>query len=139
MDIRTEQLTDRHYRSVRSIYRNTFDREKFSLNDINTSWHYRSKPDSIGLFDGATLIGFLIASYHARNGTNMYIDYIALDEAYRGKGLGSTLLNMVLIPGRSVHLCPERPELHDWYRRQGFRETYDGYFNRHYYGTRSNL
>ena len=142
MDIIIKELTDNDYRAAKGIYREFFDREKFKLHHINCSWVNRSKPDSYGFFTpDNTLIGFVIASFHTRNGNNMYIDYIALDKNYRGKGMGSLLLKTLVKEcyknRQAVHLYPERPELEDWYQRHGFNESYDGVFNFHYYETRN--
>ena len=86
------------------------------------------------------LIGFLITSYHKTSGANLYIDYIALKSEWRGQGLGSLILRDLLAQckkeRRSVHLFPERPELHPWYKSLSFRETNKGFFNFHSYETR---
>jgi len=141
MNIIPEQLTDSHYRAVKAIYRDTFDRTEFQIKDLNTSWYYRCKEESYGFFLDRTLIGFIITSYHVKNKDNIYVDYIAFHKDYRGKGLGTAVLNDMLKGfkevGRSVHLYPERPDLWPWYGRLGFQMTHDGFMNFHSYDTRS--
>jgi len=142
MDITLRQLEDKHYRAVKGIFRNTFDRIIFQISNLNRSWYTRSHEESYGFFlPNGTLIGFIITSYHIKNKDNLYVDYIAFDEQYRGKGLGTAILKDMLNGfkevNRSVHLYPERPELWDWYSRLGFQKTHNGYMNFHSYETRS--
>jgi ribosomal protein S18 acetylase RimI-like enzyme len=142
MNIIPEQLTDAHYRAVKAIYRDTFNRTEFHISHLNSSWYYRSKEESYGFFlPNKTLIGFIITSYHVKNKGNIYVDYIAFDKQYRGRGLGTAVLEGMLGEfkkvGRSVHLYPERPELWDWYSRLGFQMTHAGFMNFHSYETRS--
>ena len=141
MDIIPVQLEDKHYRTVRGIFRNTFDRTDFPLSKLNLSWHYRSKDESYAFFLGDVFIGFIITSHHMKNRGNLYVDYIAFKEEYRGEGLRSIIMTDMLKQfkelGRSVHLYPERESLWPWYERLGFHKTYDGYYNFHSYDTRS--
>ena len=96
MNIIPEQLTDAHYRAVKSIYRDTFNRTEFHISHLNTSWYYRCKEESYGFFLDNVLIGFIITSYHVKNKDNLYVDYIAFDKQYRGKGLGTAILKDML-------------------------------------------
>lgn len=141
MDIEPVLLEDKHYRAVKGIFRDTFDRTIFKLSNINTSWYTRSKEESYGFMLNGVLIGFIITSYHVKNKDNLYVDYIAFDQQYRGKGLGTAVLTDMLkefkAVGRSVHLYPERKELWPWYERLGFHKTFGGYMNFHSYETRS--
>ena len=142
MNISPVQLTDAHYRAVKAIYRDTFDRTEFQIKDLNASWYYRCQEESYGFFlPNNILIGFIICSYHVKNKDNLYVDYIAFDKQYRGKGLGTAILKDMLqsfkAVGRSVHLYPERPELWPWYGRLGFQMTHNGFMNFHSYETRS--
>jgi len=136
-------LQEKDYRSIKGIFKDTFDSTTANLADLNTSWQGRSKDESFGFFSKETgeLIGFLITSYHKTSGANIYIDYIALKSEWRGQGLGSLILRDLLTQckkeGRSVHLFPERPDLHAWYKSLGFRQTNKGFFNFHSYETRS--
>ena len=143
MNIIPEQLTDLHYRSVKAIFRDTFDRSIFDTSSLNISWYNRSKEESYGFFLDGNLIGFIITSYHVKNKDNLYVDYIAFDKEYRGKGLGTAILKDMLKGfkdvGRSVHLYPERQELWPWYERLGFQKTHNGYMNFHSYETRSKV
>jgi|UniRef100_A0A6C0DM14 ribosomal protein S18 acetylase RimI-like enzyme len=141
MDVEPVQLEDKHYRAVKAIFRDTFDRTIFNIKHINTSWHNRSKEESYGFILNGNLIGFIITSYHVKNKDNLYIDYIAFHKDYRGRGLGTDVLKDMLKGfkevNRSVHLYPERSELWSWYERLGFQKTHDGYMNFHSYETRS--
>lgn len=140
INIHIRQLTSSHYENVKDIFKKAFNTEKYPEEDLDTSWIERSHPDSFGFFHRGRLIGFVIASYHSRNGSNMYIDYLALDPEFRGNGIGSILLRRLVerrynIRG-SVHLYPERDELLSWYKRHGFNETNKNYYVFHSYGTR---
>jgi ribosomal protein S18 acetylase RimI-like enzyme len=142
-NMQIQPLRESDYRTVKGIFRNTFDRTEFPVSDLNISWYNRNKEESLGFFLKGVLIGFLISSFHTLNKDNLYVDYIAFDEAYRGKGIGTQLLSGLLIEikknNRSVHLYPERPELWPWYQRLGFQRTHNGYFNFHSYNTRSRI
>jgi ribosomal protein S18 acetylase RimI-like enzyme len=141
MEVEPVILEDKHYRAVKGIFRDTFDRTIFDIYDINTAWYYRAKDESYGFILNGILIGFIITSYHVKNKDNLYVDFIAFDKEYRGKGLGTAILTDLLKGfkevGRSVHLYPERSELWSWYERLGFQKTHDGYMNFHSYDTRS--
>ena len=137
-------LDESHYRAVRAIFKNTFDPETFPLNCLNISWHNRSKNESYAFLDPCDhnkLIGFAITSYHIRNKDNLYVNYIALDPSYRGKGIGTAIVTAFLEEIKkhrsSIHLYPEREELYGWYERLGFYKTHDGDYNFHSYETRS--
>lgn len=140
IDVRIRQLNNGHFQEVKSVFRSAFDAETYPEGDLETSWIERSKPDSFGFFDNDRMIGFVIASYHARNGSNMYIDYLALLPEFRGSGIGSVLLHRLVEQSfskrKSIHLYPEREELLSWYTRHGFYETSKNYFVFHSYGTR---
>jgi len=141
MDIKMRQLTDADYRSVKSIYRDAFDRTAFNIGCLNTSWYYRAKKESYAFILNGVFVGFMIASYHIRNKSNIYIDYIAFDKEYWGKGFGTFALKEMITAykkfNRSVHLYPLHSGLWPWYERLGFKKTAGGYFNFHSYGTRS--
>jgi len=134
---------DKHYRAVRALFKETFDTTIFTPHTLNETWYTRHKDESYAFFDSDKLIGFILTSYHRKNKENMYIDFIAIDKAYRGKGLGSKYLSEMLSKlkeqRRSVHLYPERRELNGWYERLGFYKTHDGYYNFHSYDTRLKL
>jgi ribosomal protein S18 acetylase RimI-like enzyme len=136
-----EPLTEKHYRSVRALFKETFDPAIFTTHSLNTSWHHRSNDESFAFLDeNKKFIGFIITSYHTRNKENLYVDYIALDPSCRGKGLGTVIVKEFLEEmkkhRRSIHLYPERQELHGWYERLGFYKTHGGYYNFHSYETR---
>lgn len=139
----SDVLQEAHYRSIKGIFKDTFDSTTCSLADLNTSWLKRSKEESFGFFcaQSGELIGFMITSYHPENKANLYIDYIAFHSEWRGKGLGTLVLRDLLIQckdqRRSVHLYPVNPIIAKWYKSLGFRETNKGYLNFHSYETRS--
>jgi ribosomal protein S18 acetylase RimI-like enzyme len=140
MELRIRQLTNANFAAVKVLFRKAFAEEIYPYEDLDQSWIERSKPDSFGFFYQGNLIGFVIASYHVRNKSNMYIDYLALDPEFRGNGIGSFLLKLLIgkcyKKNGSMHLYPEREELLSWYTRHGFCETSKNYFVFHSYGTR---
>ena len=130
-------LSKENYRDAKNLFKRTF---KIPYADFIVSWNERSTPDSFSIFYENRFIGFVIASYHRSSGSNMYIDYIALDPEYRGNGIGSTLLRMLVEKcyreNRSVHLYPERKDILSWYARHGFNQTINGHYVFHSYSTR---
>lgn len=139
MDHTLKQLTSGYKTQSRDLYIKTFPR--FPLDDFETSWKYRSKNHSFAILDNnGKFIGFCILSFHSFNGTNLYIDYIALKDECRGSGLGTILLKKLVSDAfhknSSIHLYPENEALVSWYTRNGFYPTYDGYYNFHSYNTR---
>jgi GNAT superfamily N-acetyltransferase len=139
MEVRIRQLSNANFADVKVLFRKAFD-EKYPEEDLDISWIARSIPNSFGFFNDGRLIGFAIASFHRKNGSSMYIDYLALDPEFRGNGVGSVLLKKLLERcyrnNGSVHLYPERPELLGWYTRHGFCETSKNYYVFHSYNTR---
>ena len=125
--------------AVAQMYKKTFP--EIPLEDLDISWDYRSRPDSYGFWDGDFLAGFVIASFHSRSGGSMYIDFFSLDEAYRGNGLGTQLvqefLHGLVEKNGSIHLFPRNEVVAKWYMRNGFRESTNGYYVCHSYPTRS--
>lgn len=136
----SRKLTQDDYPCVKEVFKASFNTDVCPLSDLEISWKYRSVKDSQGFFEYGVLVGFYIASYHTKNGSNMYIDYTAIRPEYRGKGLGSdiliSLLKEVTLNRRSIHLYPENDRVADWYSRHGFRETNKGYYCFHSYDTR---
>jgi len=111
---------------------------------VETSWRGRSLEHSYAIVDGrGVFIGFIIASLHASSGSNLYIDYLALKPECRGCGIGDQIMKELtkdaLDQKKSVHLYPynHNESLIKWYKKYGFYESYDGYFNFHSYSTRS--
>jgi ribosomal protein S18 acetylase RimI-like enzyme len=131
------------YPAVKEIFKTSFNTSIHPLSDLHISWTSRSVDDSYGFFDSGKLIGFYIASYHKNNGSNMYIDYTAVRQEYRGNGLGShilqSLLKEVFVNRRSIHLYPENDRVAEWYSRHGFHKTHGGYYCFHSYDTRNRL
>ena len=134
-----KQLCQKDKATVAQVYKKTFP--EIPMEDLDISWEYRSHPDSYGIWDGQKLAGFVIASFHTRSGGSMYIDFFALDEAYRGNGLGTQLvqefLNGLVEKNGSIHLFPRNETVAKWYMRNGFRESNNGYYVCHGYPTRS--
>jgi ribosomal protein S18 acetylase RimI-like enzyme len=136
--MRTSELTDKDFPSVEKLFLNTFPHTPDG--DLLISWEFRSKKDSLGIFDGEGLVGFIIASFHRSSGKSLYVDYFALQPEYRGSGLGTQLLLQLVTEAYdsngSIHLYPERGQLISWYERNGFRKTHGGYYVFHSYKTR---
>ena len=134
------ELDDSHYECVKGVFKAAFDQEKYPEDDLKVSWDYRSHENSFGFLLKGKLFGFVLASFHKKNGKNMYIDYIALAPEFRGNGLGSSLMTLLIKKcykeGGSLHLFPERQSLHAWYERYGFYKTTKNYLTFHSYGTR---
>ena len=131
-------LTEKNKSAVKEIYANSF--LDLPLEDLEISWDYRSKENSIGFWYKSELIGFAIASYHKRSGGSLYIDYFAIDSKYRGKGIGSEIIRAFLstIQG-SIHLYPLNDNLVKWYEHNGFTESNKGYYVYHTYSTRARV
>jgi len=132
-------LTTKDKPVVAEMYTKTFP--ELPREDLDISWDYRSKADSYGIWDGAQMAGFVLASFNRRSGSSMYIEYFALEEAYRGNGLGTQLLQdylkEFLTEKGSIHLYPMDENLTRWYVRNGFTESNKGYYVIHTYETRS--
>ena len=122
------ELVDSDFPSVKTIYHAAFPNEH-TLEDLQESWRNRSKENSYGIFYEDTLAGFVVSSFHKKSGPNLYIDYIAVDVASRGQGLGTQLLHHMIDKcsreSRGLHLFPDSFELAAWYKTFGFYETPD--------------
>jgi len=135
-------LTIEHYRSAKDIFHDAFDSYDLPVKDFGKSWQERSPENSYGIFAGGDLLGFAIVSFHKRNGTNRYLDYLAVHSSLRGRDLGTKLLTFILDECRSenqaIHLYPVKSDrIRAWYKTFGFQETTGGYMNLHWYDTRS--
>ena len=130
------RLASKDKELVASLFRKCFP--AYSLEDMKLSWKYRSHKDSFGFWQGDNFVGFAIGSYHSRSGSSLYIDYFALDDTIRGKGVGTEIIKTFLenFEG-SVHLYPISEAIARWYGRNGFRKSNKGYYVFHTYGTRS--
>lgn len=129
MVIHIKQLCQNDYRSIKQIYKAAFSATEHPMCDLRDSWDLRSQENSYGIFLDREMIGFAICSFHPQSGSNMYLDYIAIDEAFRGQGYGSMLLKAILNicqkNNRSIHLFPDSFEVASWYKTFGFYETLD--------------
>ena len=123
------QLCQKDYRSIKQIYSGAFSLDEHPISDLYDSWYLRSEENSYGIFLESKLVGFATCSFHQHSGANMYLDYIAIDEALRGQGYGSILLKVLLDKcqkeHRSIHLFPDSFEVAAWYKTFGFYETLD--------------
>ena len=144
------QLCQKDYSSVKQIYSGAFNLDEHTICDLHDSWCLRSEENSYGIFLESNLVGFAICSFNSQSKGNMYLDYIAIDEAFRGKKYGSMLLKLLIDKcekeHRSIHLFPDSFELAAWYKKFGFYETLDRdpiegkppyYLNWHAYSRRS--
>ena len=113
-------LTERDYHSVKLIYMGAFDVSEHPMTDLHDSWAIRSEENSYGIFGLEGMIGFAICSFTPHK-SNMYLDYIAIDQCFRGLGYGSVLLNYLIqkckSEHRSLHLFPDSFELTNWYKK----------------------
>lgn len=136
--LRFHELTEKNKTAVQEIYTTSFP--DLSLEDLEISWDYRSKENSMGFWYKSRLIGFAIASYHTRSGASLYIDYFAIHEDFRGKGIGSEIIKGFLktIEG-SVHLYPINETIAHWYEQNGFKKSTKGYYVYHTYPTRNRI
>lgn len=141
METTIRTLKSYDYKAVKDIFYDAFEGPDYADKNCEDSWRDRSVPDSYGIFSGGKLLGFAIVSFHKKNGTNRYLDYLAIHSAFRGQDLGSKLLTYILDICRekreSIHLYPvPSPRIKAWYKSHGFYETTDGYMNQHFYQTR---
>ena len=123
------ELLETDYEAVKRIYGDAFDITRNSLDDLQKTWDSRSRENSYGIFTQDGLAGFVISSFHRKSGSNMYIDYIAVDKVSRGQGIGTQLLHLLIDKcsreHRGMHLFPDSFELAAWYKTFGFYETID--------------
>ena len=134
------RLTEKDFPAVEELFLATFPHTPEG--DFLISWEFRSKKDSMGIFQpGGSLMGFVIGSYHSSSGNSLYIDYFALKPEYRGSGIGTNFLLQLVTEAfdsnGSIHLYPEREQLVPWYERNGFHKTHGGYYVFHSYKTRA--
>ena len=122
-------LCEKDYRSIKQIYKSAFSASEHPTCDLHDSWDLRSEENSYGVFLDDRLVGFAICSFPSFSTSNMYLDYIAIDEAFRGHGYGSLLIKTLLEKCRnerkSLHLFPDSFEVAAWYKTFGFYETLD--------------
>ena len=122
-------ISEKNYRSIKQIYKGAFNSSEHPICDLHYSWDNRSQENSYGVFLEERLVGFTICSIPPHSPSNIYLDYIAIDEAVRGQGYGSLLLNTLLEKCRnerkSLHLFPDSFEVAAWYKTFGFYETLD--------------
>jgi ribosomal protein S18 acetylase RimI-like enzyme len=137
--MQSRRLTEDDFSTIEKLFVVTFPHTPEG--DFLISWEFRSKENSMGIFNAEGLVGFVIASYHRSSGTSLYIDYFALKPEYRGSGIGTNFLLQLVTDAfdsnSSIHLYPERNELVPWYERNGFRNTHGGYYVFHSYKTRA--
>lgn len=142
MEYTTAPLTDNYKFKVRSLFVENWPEK--SESDFEISWDGRDASSLVILDMVASrrgkFSGFVIASYHKQSGDNLYIDYIALTNDCKGRGIGSKVLasyvNEAFATKSSLHLWPDKDELLAWYTKHGFTQTNDGYYNFHSYETR---
>jgi len=143
METVIRNLKVQDYKSAKDIFHDAFDCHDLPLKEFGDSWRARSVPDSYGIFstDG-DLLGIAIVSFHKKNGTNRYLDYLAVHSSFRGQDLGSKLLTYIIEKCRQEksarHLYPiDSERIKAWYKSFGFQPTGGGYMNLHFYDTRA--
>jgi len=135
-------LQAENYKSAKDIFYDAFDKYNLPVKDFGLSWRLRSPKDSYGIFSKeGDLLGLAIVSFHKRNGTNRYLDYLAVHSTFRGQDIGTRLLTFILDGCRrentAIHLYPVKSDrIRAWYKTFGFEETAGGYLNLHWYSTR---
>ena len=103
------------YVPVKRLFQATFSVSEDK--NFVAAWRYRDKEASFGLWDRDALLGATIV-----RGT--CLEYIFLDSACRGGGLGTTLLKAVLERIPAIHLTPVNdPRVIRWYESLGFRRV----------------
>ena len=94
MPIEFVTLTDNtHYRTVKSIYRESFNCNIFTRFNIIRSWRNRDPNISYGFYDTnkGEIVGFMLAFYSGRVANTIYVSFIVMKDSEKGKGTGTTL------------------------------------------------
>jgi hypothetical protein len=127
MPIEFIRLTDNtHYRTVKSIYRESFNCDIFTRLNIIRSWRNRDPNISYGFYDTkkGEIIGFMLAYYSTSAPNSIYIPYIVMKDSEKGKGTGTTILRQLSRHfgnlGYNLSLVPCSSCLEKWYLRNGF-------------------
>jgi L-amino acid N-acyltransferase YncA len=127
MPIEFITLTDNtHYRTVKSIYRESFNCATFTRFNIIRSWRNRDPNISYGFYDTkkGEIVGFMLAYYSGRVPNTIYVPFIAMKDSEKGKGTGTIILQQVTRHfgnlGYNVSLVACSSSLEKWYLRNGF-------------------
>ena len=135
-------LKTEHYAAVKSIYREAFQRNGYTDQDLGDTWRKRLGA-SRGYFNGhGDLLGFGLAIHRDRWRKN-YIHFLAVYKKYRGCGYGYKILRNMLKSLPNVYLWPEgdtdkeTDALKSWYCGHGFRRSSKNFYVIHPYNTRS--
>ncbi len=139
--MRVKQLKSEDFKYAREIFSECFIKKGQSLSDFGFSWRVRCR-DSLGFYTReGDMVGFCLVQ-RVIGSSNRYISYFAVREEWRNKGGGVKMLTEMKRKSDenrfSVYLYSLRSEkLRSWYLKNGFNRSSQGYFNYHFYDTRS--
>ncbi len=128
-------LKQTDYAAVKRLFSAAFDlnEDKFLV----PAWRDRRPEASLGVWQE----GALLAAAVVRDSC---LEYIFVDEACRGSGVGTQLLQAIMTVSPTLHLTPVNdPRIIRWYESQGFRLSTTGgrsnrpIYARHRYPTRN--
>ena len=140
-NMRVKQLKVQDFKYVREIFLECFSKKGYSSSDFAYSWRVRCG-DSLGFYTReGDMVGFCLVQ-RVIGSNNRYISYFAVREEWRANGGGARMLaemRRLSVEKRfSVYLYSLRSErLRCWYLKNGFNRSSKGYFNHHFYDTRS--
>jgi GNAT superfamily N-acetyltransferase len=132
--MRCDPLVQTDYAAVKRLFNTAFDlnEDKFLV----PAWRERRPDASLGIWQEE---GTLLAAAVVRDSC---LEYIFVDDACRGSGIGTQLLQAVLAISPTLHLTPVNDlRVIRWYESQGFRlssrRNDRSIYVRHCYPTRS--
>lgn len=102
------ELTDakKHKKQIKSLYRSAFPKEERAPLPLLYYWERRRKGRFYAVCEGDAFAGLV---YIIRRGQMVYIFFLAIEEAQRGRGYGSGVLSLVrqMYPDCTVTLMIE--------------------------------
>ena len=127
------------YRMAKSIFGNAFSDTSFTRADMKQAWLKCDMDQSFALHYNSIMIGFVLIQTDPRC---HYISYIAIDNEWKGNGLGTTLMKHVmekaLSEGKSLEVVPLLETI-QWYKNLGFKQLRNHLYVFHRHGTRRQL
>lgn len=119
-----QSYTDRYRRQVRTIGLHVFDKDTRPL--FVSALHEATPHSCVVIYDDA-VVGFAILSYGAERNNlpqGIEIAFLAIDEEYRGKGLGTALLQYIKTLSCQhfwLYVSYSNPDARRLYERHGFK------------------
>jgi GNAT superfamily N-acetyltransferase len=109
----TRPLKDTDYAITKQLFQSVFDpSEDPYFIDL---WKFRNQEASLGIWN----TGCLVAAAIVNDGK---LEYIFVDPTQQAQGLGSKLLNAILVVCPNLHLNPvDDPVVCGWYEKKGFQ------------------